>query len=140
RRPSVGLYDCRNFPAPDLAPAQLWEDYCFESLDVLEGQLQQSRRLSFAVPSGAEVGGLLLWMRTELAEGIEIDTRRDFTSWNQYYLHLEPQRVDGELVVSVDVDARTEDVSYEFQVGSRFFSTKTTKREAPRPFAAKPSC
>ena len=43
-------------------------------------------------------------------------------------------------VVSVDVDARTEDVSYEFQVGSRFFSTKTTKREAPRPFAAKPSC
>ena len=28
-----------------------------------------------------------------------IDTRRDFTSWNQYYLHLEPQVVeDGQLV------------------------------------------
>lgn len=120
----VGLYDSRNFPEDlHLAEGQLWEDYDFECLEKLQEQLQQRKRLTFQVPVGSEVGGTLLWMQTELSDSNVIDTRRDFTSWSQYYLHLEPQVVeDGQLEVCTAVDARTEDVTYEFQVGQRKFS------------------
>eukprot|EP00435_Cladocopium_sp_Y103_P025145 s2863_g6.t1 len=123
----IGLYDSRNFPKGlELAPEQLWEDYHFACLDELETQLLQKRQLTFSVPPGSEVGGVLLWMRTELSEDNVIDTRRDFTSWNQYYIHLEPQVCqDGHLDVSIVVDASTEDVKYELQVGSRSFQMGT---------------
>ncbi|CAE8598358.1 unnamed protein product [Polarella glacialis] len=122
--PGPALYDCRNFPRElELAEPQVWEEFNFSNLDQLEAQLQQDRELVFNLPAGTEVGGLLLWMRAELADGIYIDTRKECTSWNQYYLHLGPQVIgpDGRLGVSAKVDARTEDVSYEFQVGQKSY-------------------
>jgi len=121
------LYDCRNFPAHlefDVSP-QVWEEFHFGRAD-LEDQLVQGRTLELqGLPAGEELGGLLLWMQTDVDEGLCIDTRRDFTSWNHYYLHLPPQRVpaDGSIVVRADVDARTEDVRYRFQVGAASFDS-----------------
>lgn len=112
-------YDCRNIPRSwELAEPQIWEEFDFESPDQ-DACLQQQRELSFRVPAGAEVGGLLLWMRAEVDKESTIDTRRDNTSWNQYYIHLPPQRVgpDGRLVVRASVDARGGDVAYEFRTG-----------------------
>lgn len=125
-RLETGLYDCRNFPRSlELAPPQMWEEFDFSCADKLESQLQQKRHLTFSVPPGAEVGGVLLSMRAQLCPGVDLDTRRDETSWNHYLLHLPWQQVDdsGKLAVSVAVDARSEDVRYEFRIGERSYRT-----------------
>ncbi|CAE7439816.1 PRMT10 [Symbiodinium natans] len=114
-----GLYDCRNFPESlELAAPQKWEEFDFTCAETLEAQLQQECHLSFTLPAGTEVGGVLLFMRADLCPGVDLDTRRDETSWNHYLLQLPPQRVgeSGTLVVSVAVDARSEDVRYRFEV------------------------
>eukprot|EP00928_Gymnodinium_smaydae_P031569 TRINITY_DN2312_c3_g1_i1.p1 TRINITY_DN2312_c3_g1~~TRINITY_DN2312_c3_g1_i1.p1 ORF type:complete len:384 (-),score=83.09 TRINITY_DN2312_c3_g1_i1:7-1056(-) len=117
------LYDCRGLPAAlQLAEGQVFEDYDFASA-ALGDRLEQQRELHFSLPPGAEIGGLLIWMQTDVAEGISIDTRKDETSWNHYLLHLAPFRVgtSGGLSVRTSVDARSEAVSYEFEVdGARY--------------------
>ncbi|CAE7565474.1 unnamed protein product [Symbiodinium sp. CCMP2592] len=91
----TGLYDCRNFPKSlELAPPQMWEEFDFSCADTLESQLQQKRHLTFSVPPCAEVGGVLLSMRAQLCPGVDLDTRRDETSWNHYLLCLPWQQVD----------------------------------------------
>eukprot|EP00933_Yihiella_yeosuensis_P051803 TRINITY_DN49774_c0_g1_i1.p1 TRINITY_DN49774_c0_g1~~TRINITY_DN49774_c0_g1_i1.p1 ORF type:complete len:383 (-),score=89.01 TRINITY_DN49774_c0_g1_i1:22-1086(-) len=124
------LYDCRNFPKGlHLDSPQIWEEFNFSNLQELEAQLQQKRTLTFKVPSGTEVSGLLVWMRTEISQDNFIDTLQDYTSWNQYYIYTGIQRVgeDGELRVVASVDARTDDVSYEFNIGAK------TWRSHPKP-------
>merc|ERR1739842_247403 len=114
-------YDCRNFPRElELAPPQIWEAYDFDHLEKLESQLRQHSELEFEITPGTEVGGLLLWMSTDLADGITLNTRTDETSWNQYFLELPKQRVGscGRLTIRSDVDATTEDVKYKFTIGS----------------------
>lgn len=120
------LYDCRNFPQHLELPVapQVWEEFNFSDPGLAQ-QLQQTRQLEFALPSGTEVGGLLLWMQTDVDDTASIDTRRDFTSWNHYYLHLPVQCVpgDGQLIVHAEVDARTEDVRYRFRMGDASFDS-----------------
>ncbi|CAE7654646.1 unnamed protein product, partial [Symbiodinium sp. CCMP2456] len=132
-RLKTGLYDCRNFPKSlELAPPQMWEEFDFTcAMARLESQLQQKRHLTFSVPPCAEVGGVLLSMRAQLCPGVDLDTRRDETSWNHYLLHLPWQQVDysGKLAVSVAVDARSEDVRYEFRIGEKSYRTGSVSCE-----------